>query len=110
MLNYFYSDFIYSIIFKGKYLKNVVCFDELDTNQKIQCKNMDIFYLNFKDIIISGKQSDKKKNLQYNKIKPSDIYTFCYTSGTTGTPKGAMISHSNIVSALGACNYCLIIT
>lgn len=32
--------------------------------------------------------------------QPSDILTLCYTSGTTGVPKGAMITHDNMVSVL----------
>ena len=28
---------------------------------------------------------------------PADIYTFCFTSGTTGEPKGALITHRNII-------------
>ena len=30
----------------------------------------------------------------------SDICTFCYTSGTTGIPKGALITHANIIAAI----------
>jgi long-chain acyl-CoA synthetase len=33
-------------------------------------------------------------------IKRDDIYTFSYTSGTTGNPKGAMLSHGNLVSLI----------
>jgi len=33
-------------------------------------------------------------------IKPDDLATIVYTSGTTGTPKGAMLTHGNIVSNL----------
>mmetsp|Transcript_18687 Transcript_18687/g.52275 ORF Transcript_18687/g.52275 Transcript_18687/m.52275 type:complete len:677 (+) Transcript_18687:212-2242(+) len=29
-----------------------------------------------------------------------DVFTFCYTSGTTGDPKGALLTHENLISAL----------
>lgn len=34
--------------------------------------------------------------------KPSDLCTVCYTSGTTGNPKGVMLSHANVVAAISA--------
>ncbi|MGK5084782.1 long-chain fatty acid--CoA ligase [Bdellovibrionota bacterium FG-1] len=35
--------------------------------------------------------------------KPEDLITICYTSGTTGVPKGAMITHDNMMSVLEDC-------
>lgn len=37
----------------------------------------------------------------HNPPAGNDLATFCYTSGTTGNPKGAMLTHQNLISAMG---------
>jgi long-chain acyl-CoA synthetase len=37
--------------------------------------------------------------LQADAVKPSDCFTIVYTSGTTGQPKGVVLTHSNIVTS-----------
>ena len=43
---------------------------------------------------------NKDANKHHKPPSPLDLATFCYTSGTTGMPKGAMISHQNLITTM----------
>jgi len=43
--------------------------------------------------------------LEKEEINSDDIYLLCFTSGTTGVPKGAMITHGNALGVLTAVSH-----
>lgn len=48
-------------------------------------------------LTLGAKVKDANLASCIRKVRPSDIATIVYTSGTTGIPKGAMITHDNII-------------
>lgn len=45
--------------------------------------------------------SGKEKIHPFAEVHGKDIFTFSYTSGTTGMPKGVMLRHLNFVTVAG---------
>jgi long-chain acyl-CoA synthetase len=59
--------------------------------------------LAFKDVVAHGKKYEEANGRQWfdqsrKSRTPDDLATLVYTSGTTGNPKGAMLTHGNITS------------
>ena len=78
---------------QSKYLKSVYSFDTIN-----EC-------IGIEEAIEKGDTYQNQALIDYIKlsIKPDDLATIIYTSGTTDKPKGVMLSHNNIISNLNAC-------
>jgi long-chain acyl-CoA synthetase len=92
-------------IFQFKNLKILIYFDQIkvekdgsqiEINQVIP-KDFKGKVISYGELMIQGQNNPSDLKARAKEVDPHDIATIVYTSGTTGTPKGAMISHDNLV-------------
>ena len=86
---------------KCESIKTLVCFESENPPQHLiqKAKDLGINIISFQEVINSGMSADKK-DLSIPCI-PSTLAMICYTSGTTGEPKGVMLSHRNLLACVG---------
>lgn len=69
--------------------------------------NLQLQIISFDDVLGAGKARAAHFQEEITQIRraisPSDTSSLVYTSGTTGTPKGVMLSHNNFVENVKVC-------
>lgn len=83
---------------KGGTVKNVVLMETFDDELVTLGKEAGIDIMSFKEFEALGQAHHQKPQPS----KPEDLALICFTSGTTGNPKGAMITHENVISNTAA--------
>ena len=80
-------------------LKKVLIFDP-------EGVDLDDFVMSWAQLLTAGDEyaaaNPKALEERSAAVEPGDLATLVYTSGTTGPPKGAMLTHGNIVWTCGA--------
>jgi Long-chain acyl-CoA synthetases (AMP-forming) len=75
-------------------LKKLIVFDPIEDDLKKMAEDASIEIYYFGDI-----EKEGKENLQpFNLPKNDTVGCICYTSGTTGNPKGAILTNDNLIS------------
>lgn len=77
-------------------LQNIIVVDNENTDSISKAKEKGYSIFTFNDILEKG----KGQSMQFTHCKPETLATLSYTSGTTGTPKGTMLTHGQLAAEI----------
>ncbi|XP_039057002.1 long chain acyl-CoA synthetase 4-like [Hibiscus syriacus] len=83
-----------------KHLRTIVSFGKVSPDQKAEAEKHGLAIFAWEEFLLLG------ENKQYDLPikKKNDVCTIMYTSGTTGDPKGVLISNESIVTLIAGVN------
>jgi long-chain acyl-CoA synthetase len=86
---------------KAGNLQNVILLDVEDEGVIKEAEGLGIKCYTYEQVF----ELAKGKETTFTPASPDTVATFCYTSGTTGIPKGAMIPHKALLAEIAALPY-----
>lgn len=86
------------------HVKTIISYDAISEEKSRLATDASLVSYNFWDLIEIGKHHIDDVKLEAP--KPENVYMFCYTSGTTGDPKGVVLTHETFVSCGHLADWC----
>lgn len=81
-------------------LKTIVLMEEPTDEERLAAEAINLRLLGFQDVVQDG----KSRPVTIDPPTPDDLYSIMYTSGTTGDPKGVLLTHRNVMAMMAAVN------